>query len=211
MVTTSKPTLTLSHTRVENMTVTGLDARSTIVVADNCVFANCATHCVGLFLGGHYEFYHCTISNTYTRNARVYPALVLNNFYTYEGQAYVFDLDNAFFANCIIDGGRPTEIEFWNILNDVPVPGEFNYKFDHCLVKVDTLTTTNPDHWDGIIKNLSAKLDTVQYSYELDSLSPARDRANLEISRYFPLDLLGIDRLADGKPDIGAYERVDKK
>ncbi len=212
MVSVNRPTLTLSHTRVENMTVTGLDARSTTILADNCLFSNCGTHCVGLFLGGAYEFYHCTISNNLASGARVQPALVLNNFYVYEGQAYVYDLYNALFANCIIYGPRQMEIELWNTLNDVPVPGKFNYMFDHCLVKVDTLNTSDEDHWLGIVKNISPKFDSLSnYSYRLDTLSIAKDRGKLEYAEYFPLDLDGNNRLADGKPDLGAYERIENK
>lgn len=210
MVSASRPTLTLSNTRVENMTVTGLDARSTMIVADNCVFANCGTHCVALFLGGAYAFYHCTISNSYVKGARTHPALVLNNFYTYEGQAYVFDLVEAVFANCIIDGPRQMEIEFWNTLDDVPVPGEFSYLFDHCLVKVDTLNTSDTEKWVNVYKNYSPGLDSLRFSYQLDSLSFARDKGSLDYARYFPLDLLGNSRLDDDGPDLGAYERIDQ-
>lgn len=212
MVSISAPTLTLSNTRIENMSVTGIDARSTSILADNCLIANCGTHCVGLFLGGAYEFYHCTISNEKTRGARTHPAVALNNFYVYENQAYVYDLHNALFANCIISGGRQMEIELWNTIDDVPVPGKFNYLFDHCLVKVDTLNTSDASHWKNIIKNISPRYDSLEiYDYRLDSLSYARDKGALEFARYFPLDLDGKSRLADAGPDLGAYERKDQE
>jgi len=211
MVSSGHPTLTLSNTRIENMTVTGIDARSTTILADNCLIANCGTHCVGLFLGGSYEFYHCTISNNMASGARTHPAVALNNFYVYEGQAYVYDLHNALFANCIIYGARQMEIELWNTIDDIPVPGEFNYMFDHCLVKVDTLNTDNEDHWQGIIKNIAPRYDTIPYSYRLDTLSIARDKGKIDYARFFPIGLDGNGRLNDDGPDIGAYERIDDK
>jgi len=212
MVNIDKPTLILSHTRIENMTVTGIDARSTSILADNCLIANCGTHCVGLFLGGAYEFYHCTISNNLASGARTHPALVLNNFYVYEGQAYVYDLYNALFANCIIYGPRQMEIELWNTIDDVPVPGDFNYLFDRCVVKVDTLNTDNEDHWLGILKNMSPGFDSLgNFSYRLDTLSIAKDSAKIDYARFFPLDLDGNNRLSDDGPDIGAYERIEEK
>jgi hypothetical protein len=211
-VSSTQPTLSISHTRVENMTVTGLDARSTTILADNCIFTNCGTHCVGLFLGGAYEFYHCTIANNLASGARTHPALVLNNFYVYDGQAYVYDLHNALFANCIIYGGRQMEIELWNTIDELAVPGKFNYLFDHCLVKVDTLNTSNTEHWLQITKNISPGFETEdKFSYRLDTLSIAQDKGKLEYAQFFPLDLDGNSRLDDGKPDIGAYERIEIK
>lgn len=211
MVSSAHPTLTLSNTRIENMTVTGIDARSTTILANNCLIANCGTHCVGLFLGGSYEFYHCTISNNMASGARTHPAVALNNFYVYEGQAYVYDLHNALFANCIIYGARQMEIELWNTIDDIPVPGKFNYMFDNCLVKVDTLNTSNEDHWQGIIKNLSPGYDTIPYSYRLDTLSIALDKGKIDYARFFPTGLDGNSRLNDDGPDIGAYERIEEK
>ncbi|MFA6129015.1 MAG: right-handed parallel beta-helix repeat-containing protein [Bacteroidales bacterium] len=209
----SKPTLTISDTRIENMTVAGIYAQSSTILASNCVIANCGSWCVALTLGGSYEFYHCTLSNNYGVGTRTEPTLLLNNFYVYNGSAYVYNLYNALFANCIITGSRPMEIEFVNTINKKPVPGQFNYVFDHCLVTVDTMNTSDPLKWIEIVKNLSPRFDSLTFTfrdYQLDTLSPAKDRANPEFSKFFPLDLLGINRLADKGPDIGAYERVEK-
>lgn len=216
MVSISEPTLTLSYTRIENMTVTGIDARSTTILADNCLIANCGTHCIGLFLGGAYEFYHCTIANTLTQGARTHPAVALNNFYVYEEQVYVYDLNNALFANCIIYGSRQMEIELWNTINDVPVSGQFNYMFDHCLVQVDTLNTSNEEHWQGIIKNINPRFEPDSlilegHNFRLDSLSVARDKGKREYAEFFQLDLDGNSRVSDEGADLGAYERIDNK
>jgi hypothetical protein len=48
-------------------------------------------------------------------------------------------------------------------------------------------------------------------NFELDTLSPAKDAAKLTISKLFPFDLKGRDRLLDKGPDIGALERQEKK
>lgn len=214
MVSITEPTLILSNTRIENMTVTGIDARSTTILADNCLIANCGTHCIGLFLGGAYEFYHCTIVNNKVRGARTHPAVALNNFYVYEEQAYVYDLHNALFANCIIYGSRQMEIELWNTIDDVPVPGKFNYLFDHCLVQVDTLNTSNEEYWKGIIKNQSPGFDPdedyIGNNYRLDTLSIVKDKGKIEYARFFPTDLDGNSRLNDEGADLGAYERIEE-
>jgi hypothetical protein len=210
LANTAKPTLTISNTIIENMTVAGILAQSSTILASNCVIADCGTHCVALTLGGSYEFYHCTISNNYNIGTRTDPSVVLNNFFIYEGRAYVYNLYNAKFANCIITGSRGMEIELWNTIDDEPVPGEFNYIFDHCLVQVDTLNTSDARHWQNIIKNINPRfVNSLEHDYHLDTLSPAMNMGREEYSLYFPLDLDGIGRTSDSAPDLGAYERVE--
>ena len=205
-----KPTLTLSNTIIENMSVAGILAQSSTILASNCLIANCGGWCVALTLGGSYEFYHCTLSNNFSVGVRTDPTLLLNNFYVYDGAAYVYNLNRALFANCIITGSRPMEIGLLNEIDSVPVPGAFNYTFDHCLVKVDTMNTEDETHWTGIIKNLDPRFVSLgDYNYRLDTLSPAKDSANPEWARFFPLDLDGHSRLDDNGPDIGAYERKE--
>jgi len=209
----SKPTLTISDTRIENMSVAGIYAQSSTIVASNCLIANCGSWCVALTLGGSYEFYHCTLSNNFGVGTRSEPTLLLNNYFVVEGTAYVYNLYNALFANCIITGNRNMEIEFVNTINKKPVPGEFNYIFDHCLVAVDTMNTNDPSKWIDVVKNMNPRFDSLTYTYRdyrLDTLSPAKDRANPAFSQLFPFDMMGISRLSDAGPDIGAYERLEK-
>lgn len=213
LTSTSHPTLTITNSRIENMTIAGIYAQSTTIAAANCLIANCGSWCVALTLGGSYEFYHCTLSNNYGigTGVRTEPALMLNNFFVYENAAYVYNLYNALFANCIITGGRPMEIEFFNTIDKKPVPGEFNYIFDHCIVKVDTLKTDDATRWISILKNIDPRfLSVTDRDYQLDTLSPAMDKGNPEYARLFPMDLNGVSRLTDKGPDIGAYERVEK-
>jgi hypothetical protein len=47
------------------------------------------------------------------------------------------------------------------------------------------------------------------YDFTLDSLSLARDKADISIAEQYRFDRLGNNRLADGKPDLGAYEYVE--
>jgi hypothetical protein len=153
------------------------------------------------------------LSNNFGYGTRTEPTLMLNNFYVYEGTAYVYNLYNALFANCIITGSRQMEIEFVNKVNKVPVPGDFNYVFDHCLVTVDTMNTSDAAKWINIVKNLNPRFDSLTNTfrdYRLDTLSPAKDKANPFYAKFIPLDMNGINRLSDAGPDIGAYERQEK-
>ena len=49
--------------------------------------------------------------------------------------------------------------------------------------------------------------ETGYFNFHLDSLSCARDCGSPSVSVLYPLDLDGKERNADGKPDLGAYER----
>jgi len=206
----NKPTLTLKNTRIENMSYIGLFAQGSTIAALNSVIVNCGSYAVALMIGGSYEFYHCTIANYYRYGTRTSPSLAMSNFYIYENTAYVRPLENALFSNCIIYGGRETEIELYNKIGEVPVPGKFNYLFDHCLIKVDTMDTSDERFFKNIIKNEDPNfVSTYDLDFHLDTLSPAKDIADIEISRLFPFDIDRVSRLSDDGPDIGAYERIE--
>ena len=49
------------------------------------------------------------------------------------------------------------------------------------------------------------------YNYELDSLSSAIDMGSVDIAKLFPNDILNKNRLSDGGPDLGAYERITEE
>jgi hypothetical protein len=51
--------------------------------------------------------------------------------------------------------------------------------------------------------------DPYNHIYALDTLSPAKDIANIDISNTYPIDLNNYNRLTDTKPDLGAFERVE--
>lgn len=209
-VVNANPTLTISNTRIENMSVVGLFTQEAFVKADNCLIANCGQYAVVLSIGGCYEFYHCTIANYWGFTNRSTPSLVLNNYYEdIYGNINIRPLEKAIFGNCIIYGNRDEEI----LLDEFPGTGQFfSYKFDHCLVRTDNSVFDNDDplHFVDIIKNLDPNfVSTWEYDYRLDTLSPAKDNGDINIGNLFPLDINGISRIADGKPDIGAYERVE--
>ena len=57
----SNPVLVLSNSRIENMSLNCIDARTTKLKTFNCIFANSGSYSVALCFGGNYEFYHCTM------------------------------------------------------------------------------------------------------------------------------------------------------
>ncbi len=209
------PTLVLTNSRIEHHTFAGLYAQGSTVYATNSVFGDCGYYSIALTIGGSYEFYNCTIANYWNpgySNRRT-PAVFLNNYYLYNKIPIVRNLTKAIFGNCIIYGNYGNEIDY-----DYKESGTFSYQFNHCLMRIDLTkhNTTDKNHFNQNIINEIPKFKKIEkYNYQLDTLSPAKDKADIEtvIFQYLNLqyDYNGNSRLLDKAPDIGAFERFEKK
>lgn len=212
-------TLELSNSKIENMAYAGLFAMKSKISGYNNVIANCGFYAAALLVGGEYEFYHTTIANYwggYTSRVRKTASLVLSNALVIESAdgskvTHTGDLEKAFFGNSIIYGNSQMEIELGK--NEAKA---FNYYFDHCIIQVpDTFNTSNKDHYKNIWKGEEYNPLFVDpyddYNYELDTLSAAKDIGNPDYAKLFPTDILNKDRFSDDGPDLGAYERIEKK
>ncbi|MCX6258887.1 MAG: hypothetical protein NTW49_13465 [Bacteroidia bacterium] len=202
----ANPTLILSNTRIEHVSIAGLFAQEATIKAWNCLIADCGQYSVALSIGGSYEFYQTTIANYWTYSNRMTPALVLNNYYKdIYNHINIRPLKKAYFGNCIIYGSLKNEILLDEYHN---TDADFSYMFDHCLVRTDStvFNNSNSAHFIDIIKNLDPVfISTFKYDYHPDASSPAKDKGDPNIGNLFPLDINGISR-TKGKPDLGAYE-----
>lgn len=211
--------VSISNTKIENMTYAGIFALKSKINSYNSVIANCGFYALALLVGGEYEFYHSTIANFwsgYSRRPRNTSSVVVSNVLIIEQSdgskvTYLGDLERANFGNCIIFGNYTNELELGK--NDKVA---FNYFFDHCIIQLaDTFKTSDKLHYRNILKgnsyNPKFKSLVKNFNYELDTLSPAKDIGSTEYSMLFPFDLKNNDRNADTGPDLGAYERVEKK
>ncbi len=211
VVTHGTPTLILKNSNIENAKIAGLYALGSHIEAENCVFANCGKYTVACIIGGEYYFTHCTMVNYY-KSMRNTPQLILNNYYHYSqnGQTHTSyrDLKNAHFANCIIYGSRDTEIGL-----DLSVDAMANFRFDNCLIKYkDAAELESSDFFIDNIFNKNPNFistATAPYNYRLDEASAAIDAGKMEFAEQVPFDQDGNYRLADGKPDIGAFEKTE--
>ena len=206
--TTSEPVLTLKNSVIENMTLNCLDARTTSIKASNCVFTNSGYCSVRLLLGGNYEFTHCTMANYYDGNVRSEPILYLNNYYSYENVVYAYDFE-ARFNNCIVYGDNDSEVLAYYVNSE-----DFNVEFNSCLLKLRMNSSgLSEDCFEDCIFNSDPIFEDIYVNnLAIDSLSPARNNADVEISQLYPFDLRGNSRLDDEEPDIGALEwGVNKK
>lgn len=128
-----KNRLRLTNTRIQNMSMWGLYCLAYNVYAANNSINNCQEHSLNIFLGGNYNFIHCTFANFWEKDkAREKPAINLNNYISTQ----VLPLDTCNFINCLVDGKLGNEINFDlnnSNVNELPI-----YKFNSCWLKTTT-------------------------------------------------------------------------
>ncbi len=209
----------LANTQIQNMAYAGIFALKSKIYGYNNLVTNCGFYAVALLIGGEYEFYHTTVANywgNYSSKSRSTPALTISNILTVrdgsgKDVAYVGDLKKATFGNSIIYGNNVNELA---LVSDNE--NEFNYLFENCIIQVpDTFKTSNKERYKNILKGGSFDPNFVdpyvEYNFALDTLSPAKDAGKRDFGALFPLDILNKDRTADAAPDLGAFERIEKK
>ena len=203
----------LANTRIENMSWSGIWAMKSKILAYNCIISNVRYYNTALLLGGDYQFYHSTFANYYnnsTAGIRTTGTLLISNYLvdTKSGVRYVGDLKSATFGNCIITGNRVNELQM-----ALDSKGEANYLFDRSLIQMaDTFKIAEPDRFSGIIRNVNPRFKSPYTgNFELDTLSIAKDYGKGEYAKMYPVDLENASRINDDGPDLGAFERIEKK
>jgi hypothetical protein len=202
----------LANTRIENMSWSGIWAMKSKILAYNCVIANVGYYNTALLLGGDYKFYHTTFANSSNilNTLRTTETLTISNYLvnSKNGAKYIGDLNQAIFGNCIISGQNKDELRI-----SIDKQGKGNYLFDHCLIQMsDTFKLQNPERFINLIRSVSPRFINPQKGiYELDTLSVAKDHGKEAYAKIVPSDLKGIERNEDAGPDLGAFERVEKK
>ncbi len=208
---TDNQKLTLLNCKFTNVTGTVFSAFNCKVTAWGCEFSNGGEDVVAL-TGGIYDFVHCTMMNHFLFGSESPSAVRLCNYkLTGDGAWVFFPLKQANFSNCILYGRRTTEINFDNKPKGYAINTDFKYHFDYCLIKAN-----GEDDADFVstLWNKDPKFINVgennRFDLRLDSASVAVNAGRYGSAQACPTDMYGNSRLADGKPDLGAYERTQK-
>jgi len=197
----TKPILNIHHSIIKNMNYAGIFSLASTVNADNCLIADCGFYNLALLVGGSYNFTHCTIANYWKYAKRTESAVVVSNNFISNGQQFVGPLVNADFANTIIYGDQDDELLISKVSGT-----DFNFSFKNCLLKVKNTKTTSSEFQNVIINKDPLFLLKEDKRYLLTKDSPAKDKADVEISKIYDIDLLNYSHTSDDKSDIGAYE-----
>lgn len=192
----------LTNVIVQNTSEYGVQAINCKIEGTNCLFANSKGAVLSL-QGGEYSFLHCTLANYFRWSPRLTQSLRLSN-YTAVDKAYA--LSKCDFVNSMVSGSVSKEL-----LLDGKGTVSFNYQFQNCLLKASEISDNHFVNvvWnaDPLFKGLNIN-GVYSYNFELQSGSPAIDKADKAYSILVPLDINGRSRLNDSNPDIGCYERV---
>ncbi len=209
-VQNSNPQLSIHNSIIEHHSFAGIYAQVSDIFATNCLIDDCGYYNLALTRGGNYNFYHCTIDNHW-KGIRNKPAVLINNYYQYDGTVYLYDLQNAYFGNCIIWGNKETE----SVADVYSGQGALsNYKFENCILKIDPesdINTGDQTHYINILLNTDPSfIDVFDYNFILGENSPAINKGDIQITNQFPAllnnDLNNISRINDTAPDLGCYE-----
>lgn len=203
--------LRLHNCMIHNMNNYGIYATKARIVATNCQITNCGGNVVSIENGGNYDFRNCTLARYFS--GRGYPALYISNYVSDStGERFPGELTGAYFGNCIISGNQSDQIGLYELEGTL-----FNFQFDYCLVNWDkTFYQKYEANFTNCISNEEAKfIDPYTNDFQLDTLSFAKDAASMGIITTTVPDIRsdrkGISRVVFDKPDLGAYERLEKR
>ncbi|MEQ9402326.1 MAG: right-handed parallel beta-helix repeat-containing protein [Cyclobacteriaceae bacterium] len=192
------PDLVVSHTTIYNMSLAGILAFTSDLSATNCLIYNCGSWLVGNFAGGNYQYQHCTFSNEPGIFVNNEPAVQFSdNIVISEDELLTDDLTIEL-TNCIIWGSGEEEL----LINN---GGGANLSA--------VLTTNIIRSGEEISGNFTSQQfdfpgfnNAFSFDYSLDTLAFAKDKGTvIGVTK----DITGADR--DAKPDIGAFERIEKE
>ncbi|OSY87962.1 hypothetical protein WH52_07955 [Tenacibaculum holothuriorum] len=207
-------TLTLKNTEIYNNSNYGILGRSTNILGENLVIGKSGQSSLACTIGGTYNFTHSTFANYWNSSLRDFPAVIVNNHFTYKndnGQEVTEtkDLNAANFTNCIIEGNN--NIEF--ILDKVD-GSVFNYNIRNCLIQFNDINNAlanneemnfgDTNHYQNIIINGNPNFRDA--SNEDLIIGKDSDAINKAISTPVSFDILGVNRTTN--PDIGAYQHI---
>jgi len=201
--------LRLHNCMIHNMTNYGIIATKSRIVATNCQITNCGGNVVTIENGGNYDFRNCTLARYFS--GKGYPAVSISNYFQDStGMQYPGELTAAYFSNCIVSGNQSGEIGLYELKGT-----SFVFQFDQCLVNWNKEKEYESNFINCIFNKDVNFISVDSNNFQLDTLSFAIDAASLNIINSTVPDITsdrkGISRVIPGPPDMGAYERVERK
>jgi hypothetical protein len=199
----------LSNSIIHNMVSMGIYSVSNQLDLINSQVSNSGSYTVCI-IGGKVRIIQCTIANYMSFVTRDGASLVLaNNLVDDQEQVYTYPLE-ASLENNVIFGSQADEL---GLAISVESETDKPVYFKNCLIRTKLDLTGLQEQCLTTFSNarffkLGGATNQYRYDFSIDSLSPARDKADTLVARSYPYDLNGQSRFADGAPDIGAYEWV---
>lgn len=219
---TSTQKLIIDNSIIHNVSMDAFSAKYSKAFVGNCQITNAGGNCL-MLTGGDYTFVHCTIGQFY---AFVGGRGVALQFTNYQDDTPI-PLENCTFVNCLISGYNDDDVMGDASERHTECP--FVFAFKNCLLntpKIEEVTAiadclfedekdyNYKEQNDSTMRagNFLPKfdLDALLFPFTLNPKSRAVNAADANLTRQsgYLTDLRGRSRMADGKPDIGAYEAI---
>lgn len=194
------PTLIINQSKIQYCGQACLIGVSSNIKATNCLFADVGSYSFLAFLGGKYDFNHCTFAEYSGINTRQQGHFAITNSQR-DGNGVLlkwFDLDLNL-NNSIVDGPQLDEFFIDNVNQ-----AKFNISSNYNLIKTNDpkkLFIASNNYFNK--KNIGFK-DVSNGNYAIDSTSFGIGKAALSS----PINLIDITGKSRKNPcDIGAYEK----
>jgi hypothetical protein len=198
-VISTNPNLIVNQCIIHNMKAAGIVGYSASILAVNNLITDCGQFSFYGALGGNYQLYYNTLSNTNSSSGRQNAQLLLDNTPYDDGKGTVLKFElNYVLINNIIYGNIEEELLFNNDPNGNQASTVRDIRNNLLRTKLTQLNTNNN------ILNLDPQFENLdQYKYTLKAESPAKGKA-LPVTTV-TVDLNGNSRNATN-PTMGAIE-----
>lgn len=213
----TSPTLKIKNTEIYNHSNYGILARESHIEGSNLVINNAGFSSLACTMGGTYNFTHCTFVNYWNQSLRQFPAVLINNFFTYvDGNKPITvakNLKAAHFSNSIIYGNSRIEL-----MLDKVDGADFNFNFHHNLIQFDDYNNSyhskpqyqfsNNTYFQNNIFNKTPDFKNPSLNQLIiGKLSAGINKGSISKALLFPIDILEKDRTL--APDLGAYQHIN--
>ena len=188
----------ISHSTIRNMSVAGILSYTSDVYAYNTQIYNVNQYLVANLAGGNYKYEHCTFANNASFFLNDDPLFVFTDNIELSSNELLTDDLYLEMTNCIV-WGRGDEMLTFSDAGGADFEAYLTNNIIKSKEDIEGNFTSTESNFPGFV-------DPVGFDFSLDSLAYARDKG---IDIKIMDDINGI--LRDEKPDIGAFERVDKQ
>lgn len=202
--------LLLDNVEIYNMSGYGIYSVFYGIIGANSIVGDCSAYLMALTLGGYYDFRNCTFAN-FASSREDASSVYINNYALDSLNAeHPFNLEQAFFGNCIIYGSRDNEVFIDKASSDDYL---FNLSFKNSLMRIsnDNLETIQQYSEDCIYSGYPVFRNFSTYNYHIDgSASPVVNKGSRDVINESLLPIYNdhdnVSRINDEAPDIGAFE-----
>lgn len=206
----TKMKLRLVNSTIHNCQGFGFEGRNCKLEILNCQISNTLANCAS-FVGGDILINNSTFAQFYPFDGERGPALYFDNYYPLKNLTCLNSLITGYADDVLMGSNRNVK--------DSGTEKEFNYLFDHCVIRTPKVVTDDSIYFKNVIYEdvedttrgswkhfVKIDTDNLVYDFRLDSISTAIGKADPKTT--LPTDRNALPR--DEKPDAGAYEYVKK-